>query len=110
MTNKIPTTQEIATALLERVDAYIDLARKADRSLVRGRITFGSIEDAAGVSRGVLRRIQEIADGESCRGFNSATVDRIVSFLDRDTARLASQNGARGATREGECHVHHHEA
>lgn len=110
MTNMIHTTQEIATALMKRVDAYIEFARAADRSLVRGRLTFGSIEDASGVSRGVLRRIQAIADGASCRGFNSATIDRIVAFLDRDTARLASQNGAAGATREGECHVHHHEA
>ncbi len=110
MTNRIPTSQEIAIALIERVDAYFEAAKRADRSLVRGRLTLGSIEDAAGVTRGVLKRIQEIADGTSCRGFNITTVDRIAVFLDRELARLASETGSVRATHGGECDVHHEQA
>lgn len=85
----IPSTQEIASAIMRKVDAYREALKSAPEGVeVKSTASLRSISKASGVAHDIAYRVERIANGEDGT-FSYETVHLLGSWLDAETSRLS---------------------
>lgn len=87
----LPTTQELAAAVMRKVEAYRDaLDRLPEGAVAKTSKSLRSIATCVGLSADTVYRVEKIANGDEVGSLSYETVYLLAAWIDVETARLGA--------------------